>query len=160
MQATLVAAAASGIAALALFVATQRRLGTLKPNLFCAQVTFTERQFRAVIEQWGSEGLTRFRSHFALDYCFLACYGLFGFALGSYLQSGSMAAPFYRSALPWVLPAAAFFDAIENICHQRFLVAAPYSLPKFAFIVAGMSSSAKWLLSLVFLFLAAFAAMC
>ena len=159
MQATVVVIAASGTAAAALFVAMQRRLGRLKPNLFWAQVTFSERRFRAVVEQWGSEGLASFRSHFVLDYCFLACYGVFGFTLGLWLQSGTTAAPLVRSAAMWALPAAAAFDAIENVFHQRFAVAEPYSLPKIAFFLAGVSSSIKWGLSLAFPCLATWVAL-
>jgi hypothetical protein len=150
MEATVVVAAASGAAAVALFVAMQRRLGHLKPNLFWAQVTFTERQFRAVVEKWGEQGLARFGAHFGLDYCFLVSYGLFGWSLGSWLQSGSGAGAFCQSAALWALPIAAVFDAIENVFHQRFMASPPYSLPGAAFLASGLASSVKWLLSLVF----------
>ena len=159
MQAVVVVIVASGTASIALFIALQRHLGKLKPSLFWAQVTFTERQFRAVVEQWGPEGFARFRTHFALDYLFLASYGTFGFTLGLWLQSQSTAAPVYEAIAMWALPVAAVFDAIENMLHQRFAIAAPYSLPKIAFFAAGASSTTKWVLSLAFPLLAAWVAL-
>ena len=141
MQTAEVVSVVFGTAAVALFFAMNRRVGSLSPGLLRAQFTFTERQFRSVIDQWGPEGLAQFRSHFVLDYWFLACYWLFGVALGFAQQS----------AVPWLLPAAAVFDAIENLLHQRFATAAPNSLPKIAFLAAGVSSSMKWALSAAFL---------
>lgn len=141
MEKAAVVSVVFGTAAVALFITITCRLWRLRPGLLGAQFTFTERHFRSVVDQWGPEGLARFRSHFVLDYCFLACYGLFGLALGFALQS----------AVPWILPAAAVFDAIENLLHQRFATAAPNSLPKIAFLAAGVSSSMKWALIAAFL---------
>lgn len=149
MQATVIPIAALAIAATALFIAMQRRLGKLQPNIVWVQLTFSEARFRAVIERWGPEGRERFRSHFPLDYCFLLCYGWLGFLLGQALRSAAIG-----QALCWVLPLAAACDALENLLHQRFLAAAPGSLPRQAFVLAGLASSAKWLLILAYPLLA------
>lgn len=130
------AIAALAITGLALFIAMQRRLGKLQPNIVWVQLTFSEARFRALIERWGPEGRERFRSHFPLDYCFLLCYGCLGFLLGQ--------------PQPWILPLAAACDALENLLHQCFLSAAPGSLPRQAFLLAGLAASGKWLLILSF----------
>lgn len=143
----------SGTLAVALFVVMQRRLGPLKPSIIRAQLSFTEQQFRAILDKWGPTGVERFSSHFPLDYFFLLSYAVFGFTFGSWLIPSSASSPLWKLAVQWVLPVAAVCDAVENILHQWFIRAVPNSLPKASYLVSGIASTLKWVLSCIFPFL-------
>ena len=135
-----------GGAAIALYVVMLRRLGPLRPNIVRLQLTFSEPSFRQVLVSWGEAGVRRFQSHFALDYAFLVCYAVFGVAAGSWLVT-HVAVPNPSHALvPWLWPAAAIFDVVENKLHQALTPAEPGSQPPALFLLAGMAATAKWLL--------------
>ncbi len=149
MNPLLAIAAVSLLVSAICFFAIWHRLRPLKPNVVFLQFTFTEEAFRRVLCLWGPDGVTRFNSHFPLDYGFLTSYAIFGASLGTWI-SGHAASSVASSALPWLLPTAALFDAIEDQFHQRHVAAVDGSFPRVSFLAAGMTASAKWMLLLVF----------
>lgn len=152
-------AAFSGLAAVALFIAMQRRLGRLSPSIVSLQLSFSEAGFRAVLDAWKERGVDRFRSHFPLDYLFLVTYAVFGLACGSWIVESLGASGLAAAILPWLLPAAAAFDLAENMLHQRLLAAMPGAVAEPVFAVAGCVASIKWLQLGAFLPLAAIVAL-
>ena len=146
-----------GGAAIALYVVILRRLGPLRPNIVRLQLTFSERSFRRVLTSWGEAGVGRFQSHFALDYAFLACYAAFGVAAGSWLVAHATVPSLGHAVLPWLWPAAAVFDAVENKLHKALTGAEPGSLPPAPFLAAGIAATAKWLLLVGAILVAGFA---
>ncbi|AWI81151.1 hypothetical protein CEW87_18345 [Parazoarcus communis] len=158
MNTALVIAILSLAAGAVVFVKMQRCLGKLKPNIISLQLTFSEASFRNVPQRWGTDGVTRFKAHFALDYVFLLTYAIFGFSLGAWLTSYISTPGALSAVLPWLFPVAAVFDAAENVLHQRLASADPGSQPEVLFIAAGVAASVKWLLLLSFVPVAAVAA--
>jgi len=132
-----------------LFVVLLRRLGHLKPNIVRLQLTFRPKSFRKILGLWEEAGVHRYRSTFALDHAFLICYAIAGAAGGAWLASRVENPSFSRDCLPWLLPAAAAFDAVENKLHQVLVARPPGGQPGSMFLAAGVSASAKWALLLV-----------
>ncbi|AOW12749.1 hypothetical protein LPB72_17240 [Hydrogenophaga crassostreae] len=150
MSLLLALAVVSLLVSASLFVAMRCRLGLLKPGIVLLQFTFTEGAFRRVLERWGQDGVRRFSSHFPLDYGFLTAYAVFGASLGTWVSGNAVPGMASAALLPWLLPGAAVFDAVENQFHQRHVDAVPGSLPRACFLAAGLAASAKWLLILAF----------
>lgn len=125
-------------------IAIRRLLGPQRNALVQLQFTFSEACFRKVIEGWGEKGIERVRSHFAADYALLLCYG----GLGALLGWGASGSAWYFA--PWLLTAAAVFDALENLLHQWLLRAKPDAVRPPWFVFAGAAAVCKWLLLLLF----------
>jgi hypothetical protein len=148
----MIAAWIFGLASIALMLALANHLRTVKPRVNKAQVTFTESGFRHIVRQWSPDQLAKVRSHFLLDYAFLVAYGGFGLSLAMALQHHvALPGPFATLIWPWVLPLAAFCDALENVLHQRFLRETPDTSPEWLFVLSGCAASAKWVLLVVYL---------
>lgn len=146
MSTVAVFAILSGSVATALFVAMQRRMGSLRPSIVALQLAFTEARFRSVLAAWGTDGVLRFRSHFPLDYEFLTAYAIFGATAGTWFVDNADTERTLGAVLPWLCPAAACFDALENLLHQHLVAARPGSQPRAMFAAAALSASIKWLL--------------
>ena len=146
----------SGLAAALLLGALGWYLSPLKPGILALQLAFTPRAFGAVVHAWPPEHLARFRAHLPVDGLLLLAYGSWGylFATRGRLLAGAGAA--LRRATTWTLPAAASFDAVEDVLHwwltaePRFGVPLPYAL-------AATAATCKWLLILGFLGLVVYA---
>lgn len=127
----------------ALFLALAFYLRGLKPSIVSAQLTYTEQGFRAVLGRWPHDSRDRFSRHFAADYLFILLYGVSGWLAGPWPQAALPAGPL-ADLLPLLLPAAAVFDCVENLLHQRFLRAEPGALPAGLFALAGVAATAKF----------------
>lgn len=142
----------SGLAAALLLGGLGWYLSPLEPGVLALQLAFTPRAFGSVVHAWPVEHLARYRAHLPVDGLLLLAYGTWGYRFASRggLLAGAGAA--VRRAAAWALPAAAAFDAVEDVLHwwltaePRFGVPLPYAL-------AATAASCKWLLILVFLVL-------
>ena len=139
-----------GLSAAALFVGIAVYLLPLTPSVVSLQLTFSEPAFLAVLHDWGSDGVARFRAHFVADYALLVCYGAFGFVFARRAGFLNGRSPMWRGVLTWALPSAALADAIENALHLYLSSAAPY-VETALFPAAGVVAALKWLLLAVFL---------
>jgi len=141
----------SGVVGAVVFGAMIRVVGALDPSVGAIQFTFTEAAFRRILDAWGPEGRDRFATHFAYDYVFLGCFGLFGWALGKWLAERLDRPGWLRSLLPWIMPAAAVGDAVEDLLQQSLAAAIPGSRPALAYLLAGVAATVKWTLIAVFI---------
>lgn len=151
-------ALASGAVGAVIFAAMIRVVGRLDPGVGAIQLTFTEPAFRRILDAWGPDGRRRFAAHFAYDYPFMICFGLFGWALGAWLSRRLQGRAWLASLLPWLLPAAAVGDAIEDLLQQALAGADPGSWPAGAYLIAGLAATVKWGLVAVFAILIPWAA--
>lgn len=138
-----------GIAAAVIFAASSVMLAPLAPGPLALQLAFTPQAFASVIHAWSPGQLARYRAHLPLDFVLLACYGAFGYLLASRTRLFLAWRPTARAAARWCLPAAAGFDAVENVLHL-WLTAMPrfdVTLPYFA---AALCAAIKWLLLCAF----------
>ena len=105
----------SGIAAALLLGGLGWYLSPLEPGILALQMAFTPRAFGAVVHDWPPEHLARFRAHLPVDGLLLLAYGTWGylFATRGRLLAGAGLA--VRRAAAWALPAAASFDAAEDM---------------------------------------------
>lgn len=149
-----------GLLCAALFAGITWYLRSLKPTIFSLQLAFSRRAFLAVLVAWEPQGVARFRKHFVADYAFLVCYGLLGYGVATQTAWLSQAPvwPLLLSALPWLLPAAAVLDVVENGVH-RYLTRGQHALraPSGVFVATGGVCALKWLLIAVFATLALYA---
>jgi hypothetical protein len=127
-----------------IFVAMLRLVGTLDPSVGEIQFTFTEPAFRRILEAWGPDGQRRFAAHFAYDYPFLVCFGVFGWALGTWLAVRLEQPRWLKGVLPWLMPLAAGGDAVEDVIQQALAAAAPGSRPAVDYLLAGCAATMKW----------------
>lgn len=121
----------------------------LDPGIPALQMTFTEGGFRRVLAQWSSADLERFRLHFLIDYPFLFCYGLLGFKLSTRTKVFARWPRRHRAMLTLALPVAAMADIVENLIHLGLLNASA-TAPGAIYLVAGIASTIKWSLVVVF----------
>lgn len=134
-----------GTTTVVLFLAMAIHAAPLQPPIPAIQFTYSESAFRAILAQWQGAGVARFKAHFAIDFPFLVSYAAFGYLLCARLPSRLPAHSVIRSALPWSLPAAASFDAVENLLHL-YLVQAAGPIPAPVYLLAGLVATCKWLL--------------
>lgn len=139
----------SGALTLILFVAMAMHSSPLSPSIPIIQLTFDEAAFKAVLAQWGPNGVELFRTHFFIDFSFLTSYGVFGYLLGRQVTCRHNANPSARHFLIWALPAAAALDACENLLHLSFIAYGAHPAPG-AYLLAGLVASGKWLLIAAF----------
>ncbi|MGB4065533.1 MAG: hypothetical protein WBK19_17050 [Azonexus sp.] len=135
----------SGALALGLFIAMAIQSAPLSPGIPALQFTFDEAAFKAILAQWGPDGVDLFRRHFRIDFPVLASYGLFGYLL---VRHGSLFAPLdqaTRRLSSWTMPGAAALDAIENLLHLRLISEATSHAPAL-YMIAGLVATGKWLL--------------
>lgn len=138
-----------GITALVLFTSMQFILAGLVPNVVSLQLSFTPDTFRKVLNAWQQSGIDAYRSHFPYDFAFLICYGSFGYLLATSTPVFSRFTNKFAAQLRWLLPVAAFFDAVENIAHLRMLDSDAAITP-IAVALSGTSSLLKWLMTIAF----------
>ena len=134
-----------GLCNVLLFAGMTVLLAPLKPGILALQCSFTCESFRAVLAAWGEAGLRRYRAHLPVDCIFLLGYAAFG-----YLWATQATLPAWAVALaPWVLPAAAVCDALENLVHLRLARAGVSAAPGW-YAFTGTCSALKWALVFVF----------
>ena len=140
----------AGIVTALLFLAMAVHAAPLRPVIPAIQFTYSEGSFHAILAEWQSAGVARFRMHFAFDFPFLVGYGVFG-----YLYAMRSRRPLQRSEsgtlcfFRWLLPAAALMDAAENLLHLHFIDAST-APPNALYLMAGLIATCKWLLIAVF----------
>lgn len=135
----------SGTISALLFLAMALHSSPLSPGIPCLQLTFDATAFKSILEQWGTSGVERFRSHFLIDFPFLVSYGLFGRQFGKRSGLFPTTSLQLRAAATWLLPAAALGDAGENLLHL-YLTADQASPPAVLYPLAGSIAGCKWLL--------------
>ena len=132
-----------GLCNVLLFAGMTVLLAPLKPGILALQCSFTRDSFHAVLAAWGDAGLRRYRAHLPVDFVFLLGYAAFG-----YLWTMQAARPTGPLA-PWLLPAAAVCDVLENLLHLRLAQTGVSAAPAW-YAFTGTCSALKW--ALVFAF--------
>jgi len=117
----------------------------LAPGIPALQLTFNEAAFKAILAQWGPDGIARFRAHFRIDFLVLTSYGVFGYLFVHYGGLFRLLDKKTRRIAGWVMPVAAVLDAIENLLHLE-LIAEPATHAPALYLTAGLVSAGKWLL--------------
>jgi hypothetical protein len=79
----------------------------LSPGIPALQFSFNEADFKAILAQWGPDGIDLFRRHFLVDFPVLASYGLFGYLLVRYGCLFRLLDQTTRHLSSWILPGAA-----------------------------------------------------
>lgn len=146
----------SGLTALALCAGLAWYLAPLDPGALALQFAFTPRAFGQIIHFWSPADLERYRSHLPVDYALLLAYGAFGYLCATRAHIFAAHAPSFRGVLKWLLPLAAFFDALENALHWWLTEVPRFGVPLLYAVSAG-ASSLKWLLALGFGLMCAYA---
>lgn len=134
-----------GVAAALVFAGLTWMLAPLDPGVLALQFAYTPQAFANVIHTWSPEQLALYRAHLPFDFVLLGCYGAFGYLLTA--RSGVFAAwhRAARAAARWALPAAAAFDAAENVLHA-WLTAAPRFGVTLPYAASALCSALKWTL--------------
>lgn len=138
-----------GAAAGVMFAGLTWMLAPLDPGVLTLQFAFTPQAFANVIHAWPPEQLALYRAHLPFDFILLGCYGAFGYLLAARSTLFASWRRAARAATRWTLPAAAAFDAVENVLHgwltatPRFGVTLPYA-------ASALCSTLKWVLLLGF----------
>lgn len=134
-----------GVAAALTFAALAWMLAPLDPGVLTLQFAFTPQAFASVIHAWSPEQLALYRAHLPFDFILLGCYGAFGALLASRSSLFVSWQPATRAAARWALPAAAAFDAGENML-QGWLTAAPRFGLALPYAASALCSVLKWAL--------------
>ena len=122
----------------------------LRPNMVALQtLVFTPADFHAILDAWGPQGVQRFRNHLPVDGFLLLGYGALGYLLTVHTALFSQWSGAARKAVALMLPAAAAFDAVENLLQWQ-LSALQAPTEPFLYLVSGTASTLKWLLIVLF----------
>ena len=135
----------SGALALGLFVAMVVHSSSLVPGIPALQLTFNEAAFKAILAQWGNDGIAVFRTHLRIDFLVLTSYGIFGYLFVQYGALFQQLSKSVRRLASWVMPIAAILDAIENLLHLE-LISDAATHPPALYLAAGLVATGKWLL--------------
>lgn len=147
-----------GLSSLVLLIGLAAYLAPLHPTLVELQFTFSQQAFEAVTAQWGTQGVALFRNHLYPDFGLMACYALYGVATvrATRLFQMRYVPPIFWYAL---MPLAALADVSENSLHLA--ITAPQAQPQaWWYLAAGISSSLKFGLIVVFLGVACWRGWC
>ncbi|MCZ2291294.1 MAG: hypothetical protein LC125_05045 [Burkholderiales bacterium] len=139
----------SGGLALVLFVGLSLYLAPLKPGVLAIQLSFTPEAFARIVAAWSPAQLARYRRHLPIDGLLLLSYGAFGYLLATRTNLFAGSESWARMLGTWALPAAAAFDAIENLLHGWLTGKTALHTPVIH-VVAGTVSATKWGLVLIF----------
>jgi hypothetical protein len=133
-----------GVLAIGMFAGLVVYLAPLDPNILKLQFAFNERSFNAVLSNWDSIGVARYRSHFPADFLLLVAYGMYGLQFGRERAPKLVAQPRLTASLTWALPLAAIADATEDALH---LVLTGPNAPAspILYLLSGSAASIKWL---------------
>jgi hypothetical protein len=139
---------ASGFLSLALFAGLAWYLWPLTPGVVALQLTFTPGAFGSIVHQWSPQALLRYQRHLPFDCVLLVAYGVFGYLLARHRSILRALSPAEARWAPWVLPAGAVLDALENGLHA-WLTAWPHVDAAWVggtlvHAAAGGFSTAKW----------------
>lgn len=147
----------TGVITAGLFIAMATYTSPLRPSIPQLQLTFNPFDFNAIIAAWPADGIDRFRTHFAIDFPFLVCYGSLGYLICVRTSLFARFSDKSRILLTRCLPCAAGFDVIENLLHL-YLVSGATFVPQAMYKLAGTVAAIKWLLIGVFVLCAVCAA--
>lgn len=134
-----------GVAAVVMFAGLAWMLAPLDPGVLTLQFAFTPQAFASVIHGWSPEQLALYRAHLPFDFILLGCYGAFGYLLAARSTLFVSWRPAARTAVRWILPAAAAFDAAENVLHA-WLTAMPRFGMTLPYVASALCSTLKWAL--------------
>lgn len=134
---------ALGVAALLQFAALAWWLRGLEPTVLALQWTFTPEGFAQVLQAWSDADRARFLAHLPWDMALLLTYAAFGLRLAAHAPALHRVGPAARALARVALPAAAVFDAVENLLHAQ-LVPATGPGPAWLHALAGGSAALKW----------------
>lgn len=135
----------SGALALGLFIAMAIHSSPLSPGIPALQLTFDETGFKAILAQWGPDGIALFRRHFCIDFPVLVSYGAFGYLLVRYGCLFRTLDKTTRFLSGWAMPGAAGLDASENLLHLQ-LISEPATHAPALYLISGLVGTGKWLL--------------
>ncbi|MFH1660779.1 MAG: hypothetical protein ABIG35_15830 [Pseudomonadota bacterium] len=135
----------SGALTIGLFIAMAVHSAPLSPGIPALQFTFDEAAFKAILAQWGPDGIELFRRHLRIDFPVLASYGLFGYLLVRYGCLFRQLDQATRRLSSWTMPGAAVLDAIENLLHLQLISDTTSHAPA-VYLIAGLVATGKWLL--------------
>ena len=138
-----------------LFVSMATYTSSVKPSIPELQLTFSHAAYQHITGMWSVAEMDRFRMHFLIDFPFLLSYGALGYRMAGSPTIFRALSVANRARLALALPVAAMADCVENVFHLLF-ISADEPLPEFAYFMAGMTASLKWLL--ITAFVAAFIA--
>lgn len=136
------------LVAVALFTAMTFHQRSLEPSVVALQFVYHREDFAAIVRDWGA-GAALLPWNLLIDLPFMMAYGLFGYrmatrtALAIYLPAG------LRPCFPWLLPAAAGTDAVENLL-EFYLAGHLETAADSLFLAAGLISAGKWALIAIF----------
>jgi len=129
-------------------------LAPLEPGALSLQFAFSPRTFGAIVHLWSPADLARYRTHLPIDALLLLAYAAFGFLVGTRTAIFAARSRRLRRTATGLLPAAAGFDALENVLHWWLTEAPRFDVPAVYAIAAG-AAVLKWLLVLGFALLCA-----
>jgi len=126
------------------------QLRGLDPGVVELQMAFDARKFGEIVHQWPAADLARFRAHLPLDAGLLASYAAFGWLLAVRTRTFSTLSPAGRRWAALAMPAAAAFDAAENLAHLWLTEVPRFGVP-WAYPMAAGLATAKWILLLAWM---------
>jgi hypothetical protein len=139
----------AGILTAAVYVGIGVYLRRIGLGILTIQFTFSDTAFHRVLSRWPPGEVRRYRAHFVADYVFIALYAAFGWLIAHALLPADKDT---STVVATLLPIAALCDVCENLLHQQFLGAPPGVVPAHRYRLAGLASSAKWVLIVAFIY--------
>lgn len=122
----------------------------LKPSLVVLQLTFTSTGFWGIIEQWKTEGLLIYLSHFSWDLFHVLAYSAFGIVIVQQTALFKKFSPVWYRFFLAALPVAGIMDLIENELHL-YVITLPHGTQTQLVPLAATCSLIKWILALGFM---------
>ncbi|SFC37360.1 hypothetical protein SAMN05421780_10520 [Flexibacter flexilis DSM 6793] len=125
-------------------------VNSLKPSLVQLQLTFTAAGFWGIIEQWKTEGLLIYLSHFSWDLFHVLAYSAFGIVMVQQTTFFKKFSPVWYRFFLAALPVAGIMDLIENELHL-YIITLPHGTATTLVPLAATCSLIKWILALGFM---------
>ena len=140
----------SGALALGLFVWIAIQLWSVHPTILCMQLSFTRHAFDSVTQAWSPGQRLLVLGHFRQDLALLVAYGIFGATLALRTRYAAQAPGWVAPVMPWLLPAAALLDAIEDTVQFLALSQPEVLRPDGWYALGGSAAALKFGLLLTF----------
>lgn len=138
---------------LLLFLVSQgnlaRIIGPLDPSFMQMQFAFSPTRYAEILAAWGPQGIERYRSHFLFDLFHPLLFAALGWVAVQTSPVFEGLSLRRKRTLTGMLPMAAAFDYIENVCQLKLLSVPPGSAD-WMIPTSASCASIKWVLAAAF----------
>ncbi|MBX7132661.1 MAG: hypothetical protein K1X67_08310 [Fimbriimonadaceae bacterium] len=143
----------TGVLGLVLLLLQWFRMRSFKPSFLSVQFATSIEGLQDILDRWTPDQRSTHTRMLLVDFVALACYGSWGYLASTAPNDAWLVdvPAWLRQIVPFLMPAAAFADACENVCLLWVTAERPSSFARRWFLLAKFATIAKFGILIAFL---------